>query len=265
MPKFRSNDTREWIAPAGHGLLAITDGEVNFLWSFIQGSLANRETWDSLLNSYGFCERHAWIHLSIEAAFREQYLLGPTILYAALIEKALRVIGAAPRISRYLLEHRLRAGDACLLCALNITDASGGASSQGRLHQGYDARPLQAMAISLREHWESYVCDACRTVERAKSNKGERRCRRHLLADLRARRPVERLRSLDMLHDLHPRLVRYQESFLAGKPRTNDRECASLIAAVGWCSGWQPLLDLLRRAPSDADRASARTTDGIPT
>ena len=67
----------------GRELVAITEGEVNFLWSFIQGSLVNPETWNSLLGSYGFCERHAWIHMSIEMAFRDEYLLGPTNIFMA--------------------------------------------------------------------------------------------------------------------------------------------------------------------------------------
>ena len=69
---------------------APTDGEINLFWSFIQGSIVTPETWNALLRSYGFCERHAWIHIGIEMSFRDQYLLGPTILYAELVEKALR-------------------------------------------------------------------------------------------------------------------------------------------------------------------------------
>ena len=51
---------------------APTDGEINFLWSFIQGSIVTPETWNALLRSYGFCERHAWIHIGIEMSFRDR-------------------------------------------------------------------------------------------------------------------------------------------------------------------------------------------------
>lgn len=245
MPAPRSNEAWDGRPDRQRSPLAITDGEINFLWSFIQGSLMNVETWRCLLNGYGFCERHAWVHLNVEMAFREQYLLGPTILYAALIEKALNAVGVVPAASRRFVERRLRAGEACLLCTLNVISASRGACPQRRLDQGRDTRPLQWFALDLKQLWSDYVCDACKRKEGSKPNNGEIRCRRHLIADLRAHRPVNLLRQQVMLRDLHERVIRYQESFTAGKPEANDQERASLVAAVGWCSGWRPLLALL--------------------
>lgn len=221
----------------------IMDGEINFLWSFIQGSLMNIETWWRLLRSYGFCERHAWIHLGVEMAFRERYVLGPTILYGGLIEQALNAVDAP--ISRRSAERRLRSGEACLLCALNVVHAGRGACPEDRLRQGRNMRPLQGFAVELMNLWSGYVCGACKRQPGEQSDGGGIRCRRHFLADVRARRPINLQRQQDTLRDLHSRIIRYQESFTAGKPQATDQDRASLVAAVGWCSGWRPLLALL--------------------
>jgi hypothetical protein len=216
--------------------LTITDGEINFLWSFIQGSVINPETWRSLLRGYGLCQRHAWVHLHVEVAFRGRYLLGPTILYAALLEKAL----SALCVRTPLLHRGLLTGETCLFCSLKIADLSRGACPQSRLFTARDTRPLQQFALDLKEFWSEYVCGIC------KHDNGETRCRRHLTADLRAGRPVNTTQQQDLLRVLHGRIIRFQESFTVGKPKASDQECASVIAAIGWCSGWRPLLALLQ-------------------
>jgi hypothetical protein len=71
-----ANGRRIEEAISNHHALSITNGEINFLWWFIQGSIMNSDTWARLMKSYGFCERHAWIHLSIETSFRDRFLLG---------------------------------------------------------------------------------------------------------------------------------------------------------------------------------------------
>jgi hypothetical protein len=233
----RGNASNQKRAPLG-----ITDGEINFLWSFIQGSIINPETWTSLLNGYGFCQRHAWVHFSVETAFRERYLLGPTILYAALVERALSAVHARHAFA----ERRLLASESCLLCNLNIADQSRGACPEQRLLQGRDTGPLMQFALDLKEFWNDYVCDIC------KRHNGEMRCRKHFLADLRARRPIDHLRQQDVLRDLNRRLIRFQESFTVGKPKASDQDRASLIAAIGWCAGWRPLLALLNSCESGA-------------
>jgi hypothetical protein len=246
----------------GYGFLAITEGEVNFLWSFIQGSLMNLDTWGRLLDGYGFCQRHAWVHLSVEMAFREQYLLGPTILYAALIEKALHAVSITPRVSRYFLEQKLRPGDACLLCALNIADSSPGASPRPRLCQGRDTRSLLTFASGLERFWSDYVCDLCKKEDCNKNKSELSLCRRHLITEMRARRSVDLSLQRSTLHDLRDRVIRYQESFSAERPTASEQDRAALIAAVGWCSGWRPLLDLFVQArPNVAHEVSADPRD----
>jgi hypothetical protein len=223
--------------------LAITDGEINFLWSFIQGSIMDPDTWRRLLDSYGFCERHAWIHISIETAFRDEYLLGPTILYQALVEKGLRAI-LQPRISTHSTIRRLRASDACMLCALNIAQASGGAASPKRLGRGRDVAALQSVASELEALWRAYVCGIC--AGREEDADRQPRCRRHVLSDISKRRALDFGAQRELLAHLHERITRYQNSFLADGRKAADQDRAALLGAIGWCSGWRPLLGLLR-------------------
>ena len=131
----RISSQRELFGANGPELSAVTDGEINFLWSFIQGSITVPQTGSTLLRGYGFCERHAWIHIGVEMSFRDQYLLGPTILYSELIEKSLRAI-APERIGLHSLMRRLAAVGPCLLCALEVKNASAGACPQARLDRG---------------------------------------------------------------------------------------------------------------------------------
>jgi hypothetical protein len=229
--------------------LAITDGEINFLWSFIQGSIVIPENWDWLLRGYGFCERHAWTHVSVEMSFRDTYLLGPTILYSALIEKSLQIVRTAWRTNTYSVARKLRATDTCFLCALNIDDASAGASPRARLDRGRDSSRLRAFARGLEPMWRGYVCTSCAGPESVGSRPNS--CRLHLLADLKAPKPIDLSSQKELLQKLHLCLTRYQSSFLAGGPLASDRDRAAFIIAVAWCSGWRPLLALLKQSQAE--------------
>jgi hypothetical protein len=221
---------------SGPDLWAPTDGEINFLWSFIQGSIMIPETWNALLRSYGFCERHAWIHISIELAFRDEYLLGPMILYAELIEKALHAIDTP----RPKLEVELRADGPCFICAMNLQDAFAGASPQARLDRARDASNLRDFASRLAPMWRSRICPEC-----SGKTEAPMLCRRHLLAAAKAHAPTNLRAQRSVLRDLSERATRYQKSFVVGGPKVNEQDRAALIAAIGWCSGWRPLLTLL--------------------
>jgi hypothetical protein len=222
--------------------LAISDGEVNFLWSFIQGSIMIPETWNALLRGYGFCERHAWVHLSVEMAFRKRHFLAPVILYRALVDKALRAVRAPDHVGSRI-STRLRAGGPCLLCSLNIRNAGAGASPPPRLNRGRDSGGLRAFAAGLTPLWRTSVCPVC-AGEWNRSSSGVQ-CRPHLLAELRTRRLVELSGQQRLLQELSGRLARYEKSFSAGGDEPSDQERAALIIAAGWCSGWRPLLELL--------------------
>jgi hypothetical protein len=221
-------------------LFAPTGAEINFLWSFIQGGIMVPETWNALQRGYGFCERHAWIHIGVEMSFRDEYLLGPTILYAELIDKALHAIDVPRSVGLHSLEHELRARGPCFLCAMNLQNASAGVSPQTRLDRGRDNSKLRNFAGRLEGVWYSSLCLDCSGQESAEN--APIRCRRHLVAAMKARIPVDVAAQESILRNLFSRVTRYQQSFLVGGPEASDHGRAALIAAIGWCSGWRPLL-----------------------
>ena len=136
------SNQRELFGASGPEPLAATDGEINFLWSFIQGSIMIPETWNALLRNYGFCERHAWIHIAVEMSFREEYLLGPTILYSALVERSLRAVSTRRIIGPHLLTGQLRGTHRCLLCTMNLGSASVGSYPKGAVGSGTRWQPI---------------------------------------------------------------------------------------------------------------------------
>ena len=227
--------------------LAITDGEINFLWSFIQGSVMIPETWNALLRGFGFCERHAWVHLSVEMSFRKRHFLGPVILYRALIDKAVQAVHVPKRIGARSLMRQLRAGGPCRLCELNIPDAAAGASSPARLDRGRDSSRLRAFAAGLELLWRPAVCAVCAGEIGGVASSS--RCRRHLLDDMRMRRPADLAWQRSTLQELSGRLARYEESFVAGADEPRDEDRAALVSSIGWCSGWRLLLALVSNGP----------------
>jgi hypothetical protein len=239
------SDPRKVIDAEESRRLAITDGEIHFLWWFIQGSIMTPETRKALLRAYGFCERHAWVHLSVEMSFRTRHFLGPVILYQALIEKSVRAVQARQRIRFPSTLRQLQAAGPCFLCALNINHAAAGAAPPSRLDRGRDSSALRAFATSLAALWRPTVCTICagEACEAVVSS----RCRPHLLAalQLQLHKPVDVSWQQATLEELALRLARYQASFVAGADEPSDQACAALIAATGWCSGWRPLLTLL--------------------
>jgi hypothetical protein len=223
------------------GALAITDGEIHFLWWFIQGGITNPETRTALLRGFGFCERHAWAHLSVEMSFRKQHFLGPVILYRELIEKSAQAVmvhrhGLQPRL------RRLQARAPCFLCALSIEHAGTGAAPLARLIRGRNSSGLYAFAADLAPLWRSKVCTICMGTREAIASP---RCRPHLLADLNAHKRIDLSWQEVTLRELSIRLGRYEESFMARVNPPSDQDRAALISAIGWCSGWRPLLALL--------------------
>jgi hypothetical protein len=242
-PTSNQYDARE---TNGTGALAITDGEIHFLWWFIQGSIMTPETRTALLRGFGFCERHAWVHLSVEMSFRKRHFLGSAILYRALIEKAVQAIQASQHVSLRSPIHRLRSAGPCFLCALNIDSGGAGASPLARLERGRDSSRLRAFASALAPLWRSTVCAVC--VRGAYPTVAPHRCRPHLLSDMKLRTPIDLSWQQATLQELSDRLTRYESSFAAGAGEPSDEDRAALISAVGWCSGWRPLLALLSNA-----------------
>jgi hypothetical protein len=217
-----------------------SDGEINFLWAFIQGGMMNVPTWQHLMRAWGFCERHAWIALSVEMAFRHRYLLGPAILYRALVEQAVEATSPTAVVSpQRAAARRLAERGPCIICDAGIRGP--GAMPPARIERGRNVAPLRLYAEEYAPVWQPHTCPVCWP-----DAGGARPCRRHLIARLRRGGSAELAAEHGFLAGLARHVDAYGRSFVwehTGSDTAEDR--ASLIAAVGWCSGWAPLMRLL--------------------
>jgi len=212
----------------------LSNGEVHFLWWFIQGSIMAPTVRESLWKGWGMCERHAWGFIAVEAAFRQGYMHGPAIVYEDLMRQAVRVF-----------DHRnifkgLHEKGPCHMCELGYGPHSKGAARPDIVKAGRDLTEIRALARRTLPYWHGAVCGRC-------AGTGSKvRCRRHLIEDLSARK----IKDLSM----HEQLVRYIARHLGVYTLSfryeyngteTEEDVAALISAVGWCSGWETLLEVL--------------------
>ncbi len=217
----------------------LSDGAVHFFYWFIQGSIMYPDTRDALRRSWGFCERHAWACLSVEMAFRYRFLLGPAILYEELLERAVRHLAIRGPFPRRRLLRALLTKRPCMACELDIENAGRGAFSQNLLDRGRDAEPLRSFALETKGHWRKATCGAC------SGDGSSLRCRPHLVQDLAAKVGVDQTAHCRNVQSVLTDLTSFYRSLLWGYTgAVTAEQQASIFVAVGWMSGWRPLLAL---------------------
>ena len=240
-----SEPTSLILPPPQEGLL-LSDGEVHFLWWFIQGSIMNPETRQRLHRAWGLCSRHAAGLLMVEAAYRHGWLHACAILYLDLVERAVAALAAGGPLAGERIRGRLRARGPCLMCELQLEQAGGGAASADLLARGRDPSQLRHFAASCRPFWTQQICPRCQAGAPGPL------CRPHFVAAQRT--PPWLVGSVDdlvrqersALGAIARHLIAYARSFRwehRGPDGPEDR--AALLAAVGWCSGWDGLLAAL--------------------
>ena len=217
----------------------LSDGEIHFLWHFIQGSIMEPVMRQRLRRTWGFCQRHAWGFLAIECAFRDGYLHGSAILYEDLMERAQTAFISSRRGSA---AWRLRNRGPCPMCDLGYGLHSVGYAQPAVLDRGRDSTNLRRFASETRQYWERYVCGQC-----LGQGGMEPRCRPHLLADMSQGRLGNLEAEEGFVRYLLNHLKAYSRSFRWEWQDTETSEDrVSLISAVGWLSGWTELLELLK-------------------
>jgi hypothetical protein len=230
----------------------MSEGEVHYFYWFIQGSIMNVDTRRALHRGWGFCERHAWGGLAVEMCFRTVLLLGPTILYEDLLHRSLDAFPRFGPLKTRRLALRLRPRGPCIMCDMKAHDSGPGVMYRSLIEEGQGTDRLRDFALRHRPYWEPAICGLCR------GDGAEIRCRRHLIerADQIDRSSLERHRG--MLATTHRHVQAFGRSFVWGQRGTDGPEDrAALLAAIGWMSGWRPLLELV-----DAhDEAAARRTN----
>lgn len=213
----------------------LSAGEMHHFYWFIQGSIMVPDTRASLHRSWGFCERHAWGHLAVETAF----LLGPAILYEDLVGRTLQAL-RRPAIGRDW-RRRLRPKGPFMMCEMDAFRAGSGAASPTLIERGKRIDRLRTFALGCCRHWEETVCGSCA------NGHSQTICRRHLMRGAPRGSWIALPELRPRLEDLHDQLAVYGNSFtweLRGTSGPEHR--AALITAIGWMSGWRPLLHYLQ-------------------
>ena len=220
-----------------------SDGEIHYVWLFLYwGSIMEPDVRGRLLHAWGLCERHAWVFLSVEAAFRPHFLHTSAFLYEDLTGRARRAFRLIGPWKAGRLRYALREQGRCTMCEMGYGPHSRGTAPAGLLERGRDITSLRSFAEATQPWWRDAVCGIC-------SGEGAPvRCRRHLREELLNAAKARQVEDAGRLvRHITEHVVRFSNSFrweLRGTDTDEDR--AALISAVGWCSGWRPLLELLQ-------------------
>jgi len=199
----------------------------------------NPETRRQLWRGWGLCERHAWGFLSVEAAFRHGWMPGPAVLYEDLMSRALRAVRFGHLLRGWPLPVTLREKGPCLMCEAGFGPDSPGFAAPALVARGRDPSQLRSLARTTRPFWEPAVCGRCAGTGAVP------RCRRHLVADIWHGVAGDLALHRSLVSDIRSRLVRYARSFrFEYRGTATGEDMGALIAAVGWCSGWRPILGI---------------------
>jgi hypothetical protein len=216
----------------------LSDGEIHFLYWFIQGSIMIPETRQSLRRGWGFCERRAWAVLAVELCYRPKFQHSTALLYQDLVQRAVAEFAGRGPLLRPRLARRLASQGRCRMCDFKTYHAGRGGASPMVMTRGRQTDSLFSFAAEHRDYWDGHVCGVCR------GDASPARCRRHLIADPGVGDDMIDFHET-LLSDLHNglrALARSYEWGHHGSDRPQDR--AALVSAVGFMGGWRPLLTL---------------------
>lgn len=237
--------------PAVDGTWEPSDAEIHFLYWFIQGSIMIPETRWRLRRAWGMCDRHAWGALAVEASYRPSFFHGPAILYGDLLERATAAFALAGPWKGVRLARALRPTAPCMMCEMGYGPGQPAGASRELIEGGRNWNHLRAFAARTEPWWGPTVCGRCL------GNGSRPRCRPHLREDARHGAAVDVAWHRASVEDLLRRLRVYGRSFVWGHQHTQtDEGRASLLSAVGWCSGWRTFRLLMEGSPRE--EATAR-------
>jgi len=230
------------------GEFKLPGGEIHYLYWCIQGSIMIPETRHALRRAWGFCERHAWAALLVETAFRSNFMYGPAILYEDILGLAIPALDLHGPVMNLRLRRNLRERGPCIMCEMGFGPETKGMASPDVIERGGDSSELRVFAEKTKKYWKRAVCGRCFGHE------SFYRCRRHLIEDA-SNGAIEDIPShRDVMEYIFNHLVHYARSFrweCKGTDTEEDR--AALISAIGWCSGWGPLLEIVEFEDLEAD------------
>jgi hypothetical protein len=219
--------------------LSPSSGEIHYLWWFIQGSIMNPGVRIRLRNAWGFCERHAWVAMLVEASLRHCFMMGPALLYEELLGFAANALKIKGLLKNWRSQKMLGEKGPCLMCDMGLGPYSPGFATQELIARGRDIKELCRFAEMTRLYWEKTICGLCL------GNGSWLRCRPHLIEDVSHGFVSNLARHYEFINHIRVHMVRYYRSFRwECRGTATDKDRASLISAVGWCSGWRPFLSI---------------------
>ena len=136
----------------------LSNGEIHFLWCFIQGSIMVPEIRHKLRKAWGFCERHAWAFISIEATFRSGYMHGPALLYEDIMACVNSAFPAESPLKKWNLGRKLRPRRPCPMCEWGFGPETKGTATQELVETGRDTHELYTFAHKTKAYWERTMC-----------------------------------------------------------------------------------------------------------
>lgn len=243
--------------------MPLSDGEVDFLWWFIQGSLMDADVRARLHLHWGLCARHSLAFFVVESSLRPHLIHGCTILYNELMRRAVKHLcgeGIHSLIPDRLAAHFLRTSGPCHICDLGYGPHSPGNAPRERLEQGRDMSSAIRFASENLSGWQPHVCGMC-------SGSGSAAlCRPHLVSAMETDGGKSAAAQRDMVMGIASHMNRFDNSFRWEQRSTDTAEDrGALVAAIGWCSGWKNLLDgPLRDLTASVSTSAARARANSP-
>jgi hypothetical protein len=225
--------------PPEESELRLSDGEIHYLWWFIQGSIMVPDIRHRLRKAWGFCERHAWSAILVDAAFRQGYMHGPALLYEDLLKPALTAFHLQRPLKNRRLARNLRNKGPCPMCEMGFGPESKGMARPDLIERGRDVSELCSLARKTERYWQKTICGRCA------KNGSSQRCRRHLIKDASMGLIDTFSTHINLIEYIYHHISRYYRSFRVEFHGTETEEdIAALISSVGWCSGWGTFLSI---------------------
>jgi hypothetical protein len=217
----------------------LSNGEVHFLWWFIDGAIMSPPTRQALRDGWGMCDRHAWAFLSVEAAYRQGYMHGPAVLYEDLMSRARASFDLCGPMQTWRVVRNVRARGPCHMCEMNYGPNSAGKMDEERFRIGRNPAALRTLALRTARYWRKALCGRCA------GNDSPQRCRKHLIEGISQGAITDLSPHISLVNSIAGQAELYARSFRFGYHETRtDEGLAALLSAVGWCSGWRTLLSI---------------------
>jgi len=225
--------------------LQLSNGEIHYLYWFIQGSIMAPDMRHRLRRAWGLCERHAWGYILVEAAFYCGYMHGAALLYEDLLTPALSAFHLQGSLRNWRLARNLRNKGPCPMCEMGFGPESKGMARPELIERGRDVTELLTLARKTEIYWEKAICGRCAR------NGSAQRCRRHLIGDVSMGLIDALSTHKTLIEYIYHHISLYHRSFrLEFQGSRTDEDMAALISAVGWCSGWKIFLSIYARESS---------------